>query len=94
MWLRDVPGPRDRHQAGPQELLESFDQWLSERLSDARRRGKNLAFSDAELHREDNGRWDGWDFIYFDPEDPPELDEQWTVYRLFPLSDWGQPCEG
>jgi len=83
-WWRDAPGPADRHQVCPGDLLDSFDVWLSRRLSDARRRGRNLAFFDTDLFREPDGSWNGWAHILFDPDFPPVLGDRWTVYWLFP----------
>ena len=83
-WWRDAVGPADRDLVCPRELLDSFDVWLSQRLSEARRRGQNLAFFDTDLLRDANGRWNGWAHILFDPDCPPVLGDRWTIYALFP----------
>ena len=83
-WWRGAPGPVDRDEVCPRELVDSFDVWLSRRLADAQRKGRNLAFFDTDLFREPDGFWNGWAHIYFDPDCPPVLGDRWTVYEIFP----------
>jgi len=91
-WWHHPSGPEDRHLVRARELLDSFDVWLTERLSVARTRRQNLAFFDTDLRRDPEGHWNGWAHLYFDPDDPPVLGRQWTVYRLFPASDQISPA--
>ena len=83
-WWRDAPGSPDRDKVCPRELVTSFDAWLSQRLTDARRKGKNLAFFDTDLFRDAKGQWNGWAHILFDPDCPPALGDRWTIYEIFP----------
>ena len=83
-WWRDAPRAPDRDQVCPKELVDSFDAWLSRRLTDAMRKRKNLAFFDTDLFRDSEGQLNGWAHILFDPDCPPVLGDRWTVYEVFP----------
>lgn len=83
-WWRGAPAAPDRDRVCPSELVDCFDAWLSRRLSDALRKGKNLAFFDTDLFREPGGQLNGWAHILFDPDCPPVLGDQWTIYEIFP----------
>jgi len=82
MWWTDASRQDDRDTAGALALIESFDAWLSARLAEAYLAGKDLAFFDTALRKDEEGRPVGWAHVLLEPGCHPPLGESWTVYRL------------
>ncbi len=82
MWWTKASGLDDRNKLSGLDLIEAFDAWLTVRLEEAHKAGKDLAFFDTNLRPADGGRFVGWSHILLEPGCTPPPGQDWTIYRL------------
>ena len=76
-------------------MLDSFDRWLSARVTEARAEGKDLAFRDDELGVDPSRDPPlvGWIHVLLEAGAAPPAGPDWTVYRFKPRG-WSAKAPG
>lgn len=94
MWWRrrpkrDEDGRDDRDEVDAAELIASYSAWLDDRTTQARRRGRDLAFFDTPLRATGDPTmpYVGWSHVFLERGATPPLGESWTIYRLGPPNE-------